>query len=77
MLVIIIDKIIFSEENQALLGDHINQMREQGEYQNVIDIAEDFYDGICKLHKDFLKELKFQYSITMNDLTEFIVMTDQ
>ena len=50
----IIDKIIFSEKNQALLGDHVNRMREQGEDEDIINLADDFYEGICELHKEFM-----------------------
>ena len=50
----IIDKIIFSVKNQALLGDHIDHMKEQGEDEDIVNLANDFYDGICELHKKFM-----------------------
>ena len=67
----IIDKKIFSEENQALLGDHVNHMQERNETKNpinatesvialsqIIDITEEFYDGINDLHKEFMQKIK-------------------
>ena len=58
----IVDKIIFSEKNQALLGDHVNYMREQYEDTNIIDITEDFYDGVNDLYKEFIQKMK-EYKI--------------
>ena len=67
----IIDKVIFSEKNQALLGDHVNHMQERNETKNpinatesvialsqIIDITEEFYDGINDLHKEFMQKIK-------------------
>ena len=54
----IIDKIIFSEENQALLGKHIDDMREQLIDEDFIEITEDFYDGVYDLYKEFMQKMK-------------------
>ena len=54
----IIDKKIFSEENQALLGKHIDDMREQLIDEDFIEITEDFYDGVYDLCKEFMQKMK-------------------
>ena len=54
----IIDKKIFSEENQALLGKHIDDMREQLIDEDFIEITEDFYDGVYDLYKEFMQKMK-------------------
>ena len=54
----IIDKKIFSEENQALLGKHIDDMRDQLIDEDFIEITEDFYDGVYDLYKEFMQKMK-------------------
>jgi hypothetical protein len=54
----IIDKKIFSEENQALLGKHIDYMREQLIDEDIINFSEEFYDGVNDLYKEFMQKTK-------------------